>query len=221
MSNRPPVQSLSIIRCLVLTGLLSLQNALAGELATRCLDGGSNVLIPIHDDMPEAGFSGSAAVPQIVTAKDEKITWTKNAGEVKTTTTMIGRYRDHVITEIIYNSPKDAAEDSTEAPFSFVVFFYTTIQKSAVHIRPFFILSGDDVRWFDYYFRSTKTEPFALVIENTSPGNGIYTTEWDFSFSDRQALITHRSEGGRQAPTKDYDYSPLGKIIKVTTTGGN
>lgn len=171
--------------------------------------------------MPKEGFSANPAIPEIVSGKTGSIKWTANPGDVKATTTVIGRYKGHDVTEVIYGNTKDSIEDNPEAPFSFVVFFYTTGEQGDIHIRPFFALSGEDVRWFDCYFNSTKEEPFTLVIESTSPGNGVYTTDWDFIFSDQQALIRRRTEGGRHVPTKDYEYSSSGKIVKVTTTDDN
>ncbi len=211
-------------RCLFLLCLISLQHALGGQLTTRCLDGESNDLFPVTSDIPEQGFEVNASVPELVSDKagnTTNIKWVENTGGVKTTTTKIGEYDDHEIYEVVYAATKDILDENPEAPFSFVAFFYGTIQKTVTNLRPFFILSGDEARWFEYYFSATKKEPFCLMIQNTEPGNGVYTTEWDFTFSEQQALITHRSEGGRHVPTKDFDYSKMGKIIKVTTTDDN
>ena len=210
--------------CLFLVCLMSLQHVSGGELATHCLDGESNDLFLITGDMPEQSLEVSAAVPELVNDRNGHTTdikWTENTGDIKTTTTKIGEYRNHEIFEVIYSATKDTLDENPEAPFSYVLFLYSTSQKGERDLRPFFILSGEETRWFEFYFSSTSEEPFALTIENTGPGNGVYSTEWDFTFSDLQPLIKHRSEGGRHVATKDYDYSNTGKVIKVTTTDEN
>jgi len=203
---------------------MSLQYAFGGELATRCLDGESNDLFPITSDVPRQGFEVNASLPELVgdkTGRTTDVKWTANTGDIKTTTTKIGEYKNHEIFEVIYSATKDTLEENPGAPFSYVVFFYSTAHKEVMDLRPFFILDGEEAGSFDYYFSSDAEEPFALMIENTTPGNGVYSTKWDFTFSDLQPLIKHRSESGRHVPTKDYDYSDSGKIIKVTTTDEN
>lgn len=164
-----------------------------------------------------AGFSAQKWIPDLDNSSPNAIKWKKNSDGVDSTTTVIGKYKGNVVTEIIYAKTKETEDMNNEAPFSCVLFLYTTNQHGAPRSRPFFVLSGEEARWFEYHMNSTKAGAPVLEIDNTSPGNGVYSTQWDFVFTDQQALITNASEGGRHVPTKEYQFSTSGKIIKTTT----
>jgi len=203
----------------VLIGYLTSQLSIAAPLVTRCVDGGTDVdqtmFIPITKPLP-AGFFSKALIPDLDDSGPNEIKWINNSEGIHSTTTIVAKYKGHDITEIVYDKTKDTLND--EAPFSCVVFLYTTTEQGKDESRPFFILSGEDARWFEYHLRSIKEKPLTIEIDNTSPGNGVYWTEWDFTFNDQQALITHASEGGRHAPTNEYQFSSSGKIVKTSST---
>jgi len=195
----------------------------AAPIKTLCLDGESGALFPILDDVPEAGTLDEQRIPEIQyndSGTAISVQWIEKPKDVICKSEVIGRYKDHEIIDLTFIGHQ-ANFDYPNAPFYSKVLAYRLSTGVSSPLRPFLILGGDNIRWFEQDFESNEKFPFTLNISITIPGNGVMWSNYIFAFSDRGPFLKFHSEGGRKMKTKETTYDFDGKIIDTSTTDEN
>ena len=206
---------------ILLIFLLSLtQKITATEAENNCVNGDSDSLffktgyLPSDDDcFPEFDYDSNGQ--QLKSLK-----WIKIPAGVVRSSKIIGRSNGHNIVDIIYTS-KLPSPDNPDAPFVIKVLAYQTKIDVSESLQPFFILSGDNTRWYEQIFESDKEIPFSLHVSVTMPGNGVFWSNYTFVFSKSSVWMSYHSEGGRKVKTKETIYDSTGKVVKTSITDEN
>lgn len=133
---------------------------------------------------------------------------------------VMGRYAGREILEVTYQGPKEGFVNP-HAPFHTKVFAFREEPGVRAALRPFFIVSGSEVRWFDRAFVAEKGVPFGLEIAVTTPGNSVATSIWTFGFSEAGAKLESLKETARTVPEREIIYGPAGKVEKTSASEGN
>ena len=183
----------------------------------HCLDGDSDTLLktenipdPRHDSSKEWNIPN---INYIDSGKASSITWKIKPKNISCESTVIARYNGNEIIDLTFHGDqKDFINPN--APFYLKVLAFQT----ASGLQPFFILSGDNVRWYEQIFESTKDLPFFLSISKTIPGNGVMFSDYTFVFSTDQATLKFISEGGRKMKQKYIEFDFAGNIIRESTS---
>jgi hypothetical protein len=196
---------------------------MAEESKGTCVNGDTDTLFFTTGDMPQ-GPEYRDVFPEFEYSSDkvhnESLNWIKTPDGLTKKTTVIGRYQGHEIVDITYEGKLlDASYPS--ALFVYKVLAYRTAVGVSSSLRPFFILSGENTRWYEQVFESDKQALFGLQIFVTMPGNGVIWSAYTFVFSETSAWLKFHSEGGRKAKTKHWTFGPGGKVLDYTVDDDN
>jgi hypothetical protein len=208
----------------ILLVVLSSSIALAGDpvpVRGVCVDGDSERAFVVSEAIPGNALEGGHA-PVVDYTEDGKtpkaITWT-GSPETRPKVTVIGRFKGHEIIEITFTEAVGAAA-SFPRPFHAKLLAYRTDAAVSSPLVPFFIVTGEQVRWYEQVFTSDSNAPFGLEVSKTMQGSGVIGTDFTFKFSDSGAWIDQLSSGGRGHKTTTIKFKPDGSVISSEERDG-
>lgn len=205
-----------VATCLAVYGHVQLY---AGSPASQCFDASidevffTTEIIPLTAQLPMPQVEYAAGHPT-------RLIWGPLPEHTSTVVKQIGRYMDKGIWRVDYTRESKNPDGSKLVELTLLVGLEEPT-PNGVGIRPFFIDVDEDIeliREIDSTIFCTKALPFALEIERTQKGTGVYTTVYTFVFNAAGANILTRSTSGRETNEKTYYYNKSGKITKIETT---
>jgi len=194
----------------------------AGSPASKCFDANTNLVFPTTEAVA-FGMQLGSKMPQINYNPDGSpisLSWMPLPEHTTEVVQHIGRYMTKGICRVNYTRQMDNPDGKKSESLT-VMFGLEEPTPTGLGIRPFFIDADEDlelIREIDSTITSSKDLPFALEIEKTEKGTGVFTTEYVFVFSAGGARILERSESGRNVDTKTFHYDKSGKIEKTETS---
>lgn len=199
----------------------------AGTPATRCFFAGSNQLFFTAKVVLDVSKLGSE-MPLIKCDSKGKPTdfiWLPLPEKATADVEEIGSYMGKSIYRVRYYQPANSPDpDDPKQELICTMFALErprTSKGGAPALSPFFIDADDDpscTRHFGSLLSSSKEHPFALCIDKSMKGTGLYCYTWTFVFQADGAHIAERSTFGRKEGTKTYQYDMSGRIVSSQTS---
>jgi len=198
----------------ILLLVLSSSIALGGDpVRGVCVDGDSERAFVVSEAIPPQAFEVGHA-PEIDYAEDGKtpkaITWT-GSSKARPIVTLIGRFKGHVIIDITFTVAV-GADASPRQPFEAKILAYRIDAAASSPMLPFFVVTGEQARWYEQVFTSDASIPFCLEVSRTLQGSGVGWANFTFKFSDSGAWIDELSSGGRKQKTRTTKFKPDGSV---------
>lgn len=167
------------------------------------------VSAPIPPKVPAGGF-----FPEVEYVEHgptpKAIRWKEDAN-ARPLLTIIGRFRGHEILDLTF--PVTAGPEAAPGqPFDAKVLAFRMDTTATAPMLPFFIIRGDQARWYEQVFTSDKADPFLLEVSRTIPGNGVMWGNFTFGFAESGASIKEVNSGGRKQPTTVTKFRKAGAI---------
>lgn len=187
----------------------------SGDEALRgvCLDGNTERAFGVSAAIPQQALDGGY-LPRVDHAEDGKtpksITWAAASG-ARPVLTLIGRFKDHEIVDLTF-PVAGAPQDRSGQPFEAKVLAFRVGTAVSSPLLPFFVIMGDEARWYEQVFAWDKTDGFRLEVSRTVPGNGVMWANFTFGFHEGGALIKQVSSGGRGQQTTVTKFRKDGSI---------
>ncbi len=186
------------------------------------MDGNSHRAFTISMPIPSKILDGGY-IPQIGHSEDDQkptgIVWTESA-DSKPAVTTIGRSNGREIVEITFPaSPGTNAQPA--APFKTKILAWRIEPAVTSPLLPFFVIGGDQIRWYEQILTSDAKNPFLLEVSITNSGNGLMWSNFSFAFGERGAWIEEMHSGGRQQKTRFTKFRPDGSIASEEETDEN
>ncbi len=196
----------------------------AGSPDSKCFDGNADRVFS-NTEAIAFGTDLESKMPEIKYNPDGTpagLNWVPLPPQTSEVVLQIGRYMNRGIYRVTYRTQIDYP-NGTKSETLTVMFGLDESARGGPGIRPFFIDEEDvaTVSDVDSIIVSTEEQPFALEIETTQKGTGVFTTTYTFVFSASGARILERSESGRRMDAKTYHYDKSGKVVKAETSKDN
>lgn len=206
------------MKTLFLISILSLPISItsAGEpLRGICMGGDQKKIFNVTKPIPEKAFTGELS-PEVTYADDgitpKSIAWKSNPAPVPPVRTVIGRFHGHDIVDLTY--PNTSLNEKDRKFDTKVLAFPVRTTDSSVLV-PFFVITGDEMRWYEQTFCSDPGQTFHLEVCSTMKGNGVMCTRFNFTFSDNGAVIEEMSSSGRKQKTKITKFKRDGTVDSI------
>lgn len=162
---------------------------------------------------PEFKFDANGL--QLTTLK-----WIPLPSGISITSKVIAHYHGHEIVDVTYTG-KMPDSDNPAAPFVWKILAFRENTGVSGNLQPFFISSGENVRYYEQVFNSDNEHPFSLRVAVTMPGNGVFWSNYTFLFSTKFAWLSARTQGGRKVKTTTTTFSSSGNVIHSSVSGEN
>ena len=205
----------------------SLPHLHAGTPESRCFDAASNKTFSTAKVIDNYSELGSKMPKTTYNSKGNPtgLIWMSLPEKAFADVEEIGSYMDRSIYRVRYKNPIDnPSPDDQQAEVICTMLALElprTANAGSPPLSPFFVDTDEDppgIRHYDTLFTSSKDQPYALYINKSMKGTGLYTYTWTFLFMSDGAHMAERSTFGRKEGTKTFHYDKSGKIVSTQTS---
>jgi hypothetical protein len=199
----------------------------AGTPASKCFYAGSDRLFLTSEVVSDYSELGSK-MPQIKCdskANPTDLIWMPLPEKAFADVEEIGRYLGRSIYRVRYLKPAENPDPDDRKPELICTLFALerprTSKGGAPALTPFFVDADEDPSCISHFgspLISSKEHPFALCIEKSMKGTGLYSYSWTFLFLADGAHLAERTTFGRKEGGKTYRYDMSGKLASAQSS---
>jgi hypothetical protein len=199
----------------------------AGTPESRCFDAATNKAFSTAQVIANYSELGSK-MPKITynsKGNPTELAWMSLPEKASADVEEIGSYMGRSIYRVRYKNPIDKSSPDDQPAEVICTMLALELPQTAnagsPPLSPFFVDADEDppgIRHYDTLFTSSKDQPFALYINKSMKGTGLYTYTWTFLFLSDGAHLAERSTFGRKEGTKTFHYDKSGKTVSTQTS---